>query len=171
MSTPYGIRDFTRITGVDATSTGDTLMLRPIIPIDILRWGFISTVLVDVGAGMTISIDHRPTIGSDTDRAEIGAITSTVDVAVGKGQFDDIANAVAQATGVDGSLVDVAPAGPFEVDPGEEIIFDVDDAADTGGTMEVWIEYFVKPFVGSRVTTNLTDVGYRRLIYVPLWSI
>ncbi len=158
MSTPYGIRDFTRITGVDATSTGDTLLLRPIFPIDILRWGILPTVLVDVGATMTISIDHRPTINSDTDRAEIGSITRTTDVAVGAGISDDIANAVAQATGVDGSLVDVAPSGPFEVDPGEEVIFDVDNAADTGGTMDVWIEYYVKPFVGSRIS-NITDVG------------
>lgn len=158
MATSQGIRNTHFVNAVDATATGDTVMTFA-QPIDILRWGFITEVPLDVGAGMTVSLDHRPTAGTDTGRVEIDAMAAfTADIAAGLGRWADLDDAVAQATAVDGSLVDVGTGNPFQVDPGEQVVFDVDDAADTAGTLTIFIEYLEKPMTGTRWTTTMTEV-------------
>ena len=140
------------------TSTGDKFIFTPAMPCDVYRWGLITDALLDVGAGFTIALDWRPTAGSDTNRAQKDTIVKTADVAAGQVLYSEAVGAVAQATGSDGSLVDVAPAGPVEVDPGEELVIEVTDAADTAGTGYVWIEYVEKPLAGSRAG-NATNVN------------
>ena len=159
MTVARSITKIAFVADIDATSTGDTVLIRPVKPLDILRWGFISQATVDVGVGAEFGLDHRPTIASDTGRTEIAAISVSADVAAGKGQYDDLADAVAAATGIDGSTVYTGSSNPFKVDPGEEVVFEVKNAADTGGTVLGFIEYYEEPFVGTRVSTNMTDVG------------
>lgn len=117
---------------VDLTSTGDKLVWTPGTPVNIIRWGIIADALIDVGAGMTVKMDHRPTAGSDSSRTDgtpstaVNLVTA-VDVAAGKGIYVDLSEA-------------------FEVDPGEEVVFQVTDAPDTAGTGVIFIEYDRLPF-------------------------
>ena len=128
-------------------ATGDKFTLTPSVPIDIIRWGVIvDNTLIDVGAGMTIKMDHRPTAGSDTDRTDgtpstAEDLVTTVDILAGKGAYVELDE-------------------PFEVDPGEEVVFQVTDAADTAGNGFIFVHYRPRPFVGdSGVTAG--DPGNR----------
>lgn len=146
------------------TSTGDKFYVAPAVPIDIYRWGIITQDLLDVGAGFTISMEFRPTVGSDTDRAAKQTIDRTTDVAAGTVLYRDVILAVAQASGDDTltggtttqtSLLNVGPAGPLHVRPGEEVVFEVTDAADTAGTGRIWVEYVESDFaLANAVTTS-----------------
>ena len=144
---------------VTLNSTGDKYTFTPVMPIDVKRWGFIADVLVDVGAGLTVAMDHRPTAGSDTGRVEVDTIVRTSDVAAGKGLVTEVVLPVSQVTAEDGSLRDVSGTGPFQVDPGEQLVFEVTDAADTAGTGLFFLEYYELPHnLDTRNTGNLTVV-------------
>lgn len=120
--------------GIDATAAADTVLFTPSRPIRVFRWGIIPTVLLDVGAGFVAALDLRPTIGSDTGRTNPGGtITRTADVAVGAGVYNDLS-----ASGL---------TPPIDVDPGEQLVFEVSDAADTGGTIIAFAHYLERPFV------------------------
>lgn len=133
------------------TSTGDKFIFTPAKPVDIYRYGFVTNALLDVGVTFILALDWRPTAGSDTNRAEKATITTgTTDQAAGKMGYRDIILPVAAATAGDGSTVNVGPDGPLEVDPGEEVVIEVTNAADTAGTGYVWIEYVEHDIGGSR---------------------
>ncbi len=126
---------------VAVTATGDKFTFAPGCPIEIIRWGIIVKTKVDVGAGMTIKMDHRPTAGDDTSRTDGtgGAdLTASADIAQGKGAY-------------------VEPDKPFEVDPGEEVVFQVTDAADTAGEVHIFFMYQERPFQPPRID-NLKNV-------------
>ncbi len=159
MTTSLGVRDVVHTAQVDLTSTGDTIVLTPGVPIDVLRWGIVADALIDVGAGMTVSLDHRVTAGSDTGRVEIDSFSQTTDIAAGAGVSRRLTDEAAATTAVDGSTVNTGGTSPYEVDPGEQLVFDVDDAADTAGTGYVFIEYLVKPAQGTRYTTTMTETA------------
>lgn len=120
------------------TTTGDKATFAPGQPINVRRIAVIANALIDVGAGMTIKVDHRPTAGSDTGRTDgIGKdLVVAADIAQGKGEYAELPT-------------------EFEVDPGEELVVQVTDAADTAGTGYVVIEYQRKPFTGTRIA-NMT---------------
>lgn len=162
MGTYYTERKIFQLKSVDATSAADVTdgEFAPVVPIDIVRWGYIcDQTLLDVGVTFNIALDHRPTAGSDTGRVEIDEIVRTTDLALGKGVVRELVLAVAQVTAEDGSLRDVSGTGPFQVDPGEEVVIQVTDAADTGGDITVWFEYFELPQnLDTRNTTNMTVV-------------
>lgn len=122
-----------------ADATGDGFVFTPAQPIDVIRFGFIADSLVDVGAGMVVALDHRAVAGSDSVRPAILTITHAADVAAGDGIY-------------------VQAAAPIEVNPGEQLVVAVDNAADTGGTFIPFIVYQRRPFVGTRIA-NLTDVS------------
>ncbi len=126
----------------DLTATGDKFTFTPARPVNIIRWGVIADALIDVGVGMTIKADFRPTAGSDTGRGDgnVGDITVTADIAQGKGAYTE----------------EVSGAGTkqkFQVDPGEQVVFQVTDAADTAGTGLIFVEYEEEGFQGD---TNVT---------------
>ncbi len=132
---------------VNMDSTGDKMTFTPATPVNIVRWGVIADTLIDVGAGMTIKADHRPTAGSDSSRGDgdVGDITVTADISQGTGAYTE---ECATAAGT-------AVPGKFEVDPGEQVVFQVTDAADTSGTGHIFVEYELLPFVGdSNVTAG-----------------
>lgn len=140
MSTPYMHRKVIESGIVALDGTGDVFTLTPGQPINIVRWGIIPTTLLDVGASFAIKADFRPTAGSDSGRGDgdVGDISTTVDTALGAGDYTE---AVA-GDGVAGSKV------PFQVDPGEQVVFQVTDAADTTGDGVIFVEYEEHPFVG-----------------------
>lgn len=134
------------------TSTGDKYIFTPANPIDVYRWGLITNALLDVGAGFVLALDFRPTAGSDTNRVEMSTIsTGTTDVAAGKMVYNQAIGADNDGeTAEDGTLRNVAPTGPIECDPGEELVIEVTNAADTAGTGYVFIEYVELPAQGTR---------------------
>ena len=152
------------------TTTGDKFSFRSSMPVDIIRWGFIATVLVDVGARLTINANFRPTIGEDTGiiagEAVGGAGTidlgtsavpahTTGDVAVGHGVYTNFVSSAGvslQAAAADNTKTEV----PFELDPGEEIMFAVDDAADTTGTGIMFVHYVPRGFHDNSLNATKT---------------
>lgn len=127
-------------------STGDTVIMRVGVPIRITRWGITGTEALDVGAGYEFSLDYRPTPGSDTNRAQIGVMTGTADVALPFVLYQNVGTAASSTTGVDGSTVVTGGTTGYVVEAGAEIVFDVDNIADTTGQGIVWIEYEVLSF-------------------------
>lgn len=132
--------------GYALNSTGDKAFWQPGQPVDIVRWGIIADGLIDVGAGMTVKLDHRPTVGSDTDRGDGdgGDITVTADIVAGDGIYTEELSAAAVLASTPAIL---------EVDPGEEVVFQVTDAADTAGDGYFFIEFIERPFVGDANVT------------------
>jgi len=130
---------------INVNSTGDKMTFTPASPVNIVRWGIIADALIDVGVGMTIKADHRPTAGSDTGRGDgdVGDITVTADIAAGKGAYTEEI----------GTPAATAAQAKFEVDPGEQVVFQVTDAADTAGTGHIFVEYELIPFVGDSAVT------------------
>ena len=136
------------------TSTGDKFYILPAAPIDVYRFGLITQDLLDVGAQFTLPLDHRVLAGSDVGRTEVATLsTGTVDVAAGKVVYKDVILPVAEATQAGhlsslspGTKQNVGPTGPLHVRPGEEVVIEVTDAADTAGTGRVWIEYAAQGF-------------------------
>lgn len=160
MGTYYSERKIFEVAAAAADSTGDKGSFAPVVPIDIIRWGYIvETTALDVGAGFTVALDHQPTAGSATGRVEVDTIVRTTDLALGKGVVKELTLPVAQATAEDGSLRDVSGTGPFQVDPGEAVVFEVTDAADTTGDVKYWFEYYELPQnLDTRNSTNMTVV-------------
>jgi hypothetical protein len=122
-------------------STGDTVIMRVGVPIRIQRWGLVGTEALDVGAGYEISLDYRPTPGSDTNRAQIGVMTGTTDIALPFVLMQEVGTAASSTTATDGSTVVTGGTTGYVVEAGAEIVFDVDNAADTTGQGVVFIEY------------------------------
>ncbi len=133
---------------VAMTSLGDKMTFMQAVPVNIVRWGVIANSLIDVGAGFTIKADHRPTAGSDSSRGDgdAGDVTVTADIAQGKGIYtEEVATPASTA----------APT-KFLLDPGEQVVFEVTDAADTGGTGFIFVEYEMEGFSGVSPAVALT---------------
>lgn len=114
---------------VALTSTGDKYTFTPSTVVEVVRWGIVADALLDVGAGLTVAADYRPTAGSDTGRvdADIGSVTTAADIAQGKVWNDELAS-------------------PYKLIPGEQAVFEVTDAADTAGTGILYIHYRRRPW-------------------------
>lgn len=141
-----GVEDTATDAGpVDLNSTGDKFGIAPtVFPIEIYRYGIITAAAFDPDAGgFVLSLDHRPTAGSDSGRTEKDTLTraDAQTAAAGKVVYRDVKIPVAQATGVDASLVNVGPAGPLHVKPGEEAILEVTNAMGAAATGRLFIEY------------------------------
>jgi len=132
------------------TTTGDKYIVTPSVPIDIYRWGIIYTTAKDA-TSMVVTLAKRVTAGSDTGRVVQDTMTDTAARAAGVVVQRETILPVAQATAEDGSLRNVDPAGPIEINPGQEAVFAVTDAADATGIGYIFVEYIEKPFAGSRV--------------------
>lgn len=124
----------------DLTATGDIVGPAFAQPVDIIRWGVILDALLDVGAGFSAALDRRITIGSDIGRVNAagGTLTRTADVAAGQVLYGDVSAGT--------------PNAPLELDPGDEVVFEVTDAADTAGTGHWFCMWRRRPFVDPRLT-------------------
>lgn len=128
---------------VDFNATGDKYIYTPASPSDIYRFGFITDAAMDPDAGgFVLALDWRPVAGSDAGRLEKQTITraDAETVAAGKLVYADVIIPVAQATGIDGSLVNVGPAGPLHVRPGEQAVIEVTNAVGAASTGYVFVE-------------------------------
>lgn len=129
---------------IDFNATGDKYIYTPCAPIDVYRWGFITDAAMDPDAGgFVLALDHRITAGSDTGRTEKATITraDAETVAAGKLVYGRVEIAVAETVAVDGSKVNVDPAGPLRVNPGEQVVIEVTNAVGAASTGYVFIEY------------------------------
>ncbi len=145
---------------IDMTSTGDKMTFSPAQPVNIVRWGVLANALIDVGAGMIIKADFRPTAGSDGSRGDgdVGDLTFSTDedISQGEGAYTEECGTPAA-----GTVADPLIAQKFSVDPGEEVVFQITDAADTAGSGRIFVEYEALPFVGD---SNATAGGFSNRI-------
>ena len=147
-------------------ATGVVAVMNFAAPVEILRMGILvdDNELLDVGAGFSIKLWKYLVPGSSTSAVALGTITTTADVAKGSGLFNNLHVAIAQATGDDGvSLVNVAPRDEQDNDwivlPGQQVVWDITDAADTSGKGQVWVQYVERPFNGvDGAYTNYSEV-------------
>lgn len=135
-------------------STGVVAVMNFGTPVEVLRFGITvdDNELLDVGAGFTLTLKKYLVPGSSTNAVTLGTITSTADVAKGSGLYNNLAALPASSTGDDGvSILNVAPRdaadNDYIVQPGQQLVFDLTDAADTSGKGSVWVQYVEKPFV------------------------
>lgn len=129
---------------IDFNATGDKYIYTPCAPIDVYRWGFITDAAMDPDAGgFVLALDHRITAGSDTGRTEKATITRAdlETVAAGKLVYGRVEITVAETVAVDGSKVNVDPAGPLRVNPGEQVVIEVTNAVGAASTGYVFIDY------------------------------
>lgn len=145
---------------VDFNATGDKFIYTPVVKTEVYRYGFVANAAMDPDAGgFVLALDHRPTAGSDTNRTEKATITrtDTQTVAAGGIIYRELDLEVAEATGDDGvSIVNVGPAGPVVVNPGEELVIEVTNAVGAASTGYVFIEVVESPFdltEGTEVTS------------------
>jgi hypothetical protein len=145
-------------------ATGVVAVMNFAVPVEVLRFGLLvdDNELLDVGAGVALALKKYLVPGSATNAVTLGTISSTVDVAKGSGLFNNLAVEIAAATGDDGvSVLNVAPrdeqSNKFIVLPGQQLVFDLTDAADTSGKGQVWVQYVEKPFVDGAYS-NYTEV-------------
>lgn len=129
---------------VDFASTGDKAIWTPSQPVDVVRWGIITDALLDVGAGFTLKVDWRPTAGSDSSRTD-GVPTSTTS----PGNYTTPLNMTTTVDIAAGTEAFISLPEPLQVNPGEQLVFQVTDAADTNGTGLVWVQYQPRPFVAA----------------------
>lgn len=127
--------DYTESAVVAVDSTGDPFIVTPAVPINVRRWGLAITIAVTGTVGI-IALDHRITAGSDTGRVDAyGTKTLRLN----------------QASMVAGQVLYVLPDdGPLQVNPGEQLVFQVATAA-TAGDGVLWIEYDIQGWSGTRV--------------------
>lgn len=149
---------------VDFGSTGVKAVFTFPLPIEVLRAGIIvdtnDSALLDVGAGFTITVDKYVTPGTATGSVELGTLTSTVDRAVGVILYNSFSAGDADGeVAEDNSTRYESPRNNFDdgnkfiVNAGQQVVFEVTDAADTTGNGFVWIEYVQRPFAGSQIST------------------
>ena len=132
--------------------TGDVFIFAPGVPVEVMRWGFIVTTLLDVGVGFTIAADKTNSAGTRGD-GDLGTITTTADVATEDGLWTE--NVSPDVT--------LHPTEPHLLIPGELMTLQVTDAADTTGDGHAFIEYRKLPFVGDSASpvnwlANMTQV-------------
>ena len=134
----------TEVVAFDAAA--DVFSFAPGKPVDVIRWGIVVSILLDVGVGFTIKADVIKS-GVARDDGGMGSITTVTDVAVGKGLFTENVS----------PGVTAHPTEPFKLDPGDQVIFQVTDAADTTGDGYVFVEYLEESFVGDAALTAGDD--------------
>lgn len=137
-------------------STGDKFTFTPSFPIEIVRWGLIADALVDVGAGAVVKLDFRPTAGSDTGRSDGSPAAETTPTGTPRNistSTDDIA-----AGKVANVELNTPASPPFQVNPGQQVVVQVTDAADTAGTAIAYIHYRRRAFQGEAGAGKLVNV-------------
>ncbi|MFH1764631.1 MAG: hypothetical protein ABIF09_10605 [Gemmatimonadota bacterium] len=147
------------IDDIDIDSGSDTYDFIPGRPIDLVRVGFIATTdVANAASTVTIQVIWRPTAGVNTSEEvkDTFTVTDTTTISRGSGVYRNLDIPVAQATGADGSLVDVGPSGPVRVLPGEALQFKVGNAADSGAGV-LFFDYVELPFAGEDELENMSE--------------
>lgn len=150
---------------INLNATGDKFIFSPVNPADIYTWGVIFDAGNTVaGAPFVLSLDFRPIAGSDAGRVNKSTITRAIGLvsAAGSGLLNRVTLPVAATTfpvlGVGTGLLNVEPAGPLEVNPGQQAVIKVTAAFGAAATGYVFIDYVNKAMAGARFSTNITEV-------------
>lgn len=147
-------------------STGVVAVMNFGGPVEVIRFGITvdDNELLDVGAGFALALKKYLVPGSSTNAVTLGTITSTADVAKGSGLYNDLkAGDDDGEAGEDGSVRHESPRNNYDdgnkfiVLAGEQLVFDLTDAADTSGKGQVWVEVVNRPFAGTDIAT-MTEV-------------
>jgi hypothetical protein len=149
-------------------STGVVAVMNFGAPIEVIRMGIVvdDNELLDVGAGFSIALKKYLIPGSSTNAVTLGTITSTADVAKGDGLYNDFRLGDENGeTAEDGELRYVSPRSESDIEdndfvvlPGQQLVWDLTDAADTSGKGQVFVQYIERPFTGSDLTDRMTRV-------------
>lgn len=148
-------------------STGVVAVMNFGVPIEVLRIGITvdDNELLDVGAGFSIAVKKYLIPGSSTDAVTLGTITSTSDVAKGSGLFNNLTTGDDNGeTAEDNSTRNESPRNNFDdgnkfiIHPGEQLVWDLTDAADTSGKGQVWVQYVERPFTALDYGAEFTEV-------------
>lgn len=137
-----------------ATAADIKFAFAPGVPIDILRFGVIAKTAFSGTSGV-VKLQKTAVLTDLSAAVDIATLTLGTAIAANKGVYRDVVTAVAQATGLDGSLVNVKPTGPGQINPGEAALLTLSTVQGTAGTGWVFIEYVELPFVGTRIA-NMT---------------
>lgn len=138
-------------------STGVVAVMNFGHPIEVLRMGLVvdDNELLDVGAGFAIALKKYLIPGSATDAVTLGTITRTADVPKGEIVINNLNTGDTDGeTAEDGELRHESPRNNFDdgnkfiVGVGEQLVFDLTDAADTSGKGQVFVQYVKRPFPG-----------------------
>lgn len=149
-------------------STGVVAVMNFGAPIEVIRMGIVvdDNELLDVGAGFAIALKKYLIPGSSTNAVTLGTITSTADVAKGTGLYNDFRLGDTDGeTAEDDTLRYVSPRSDSDVEdndfivlPGQQLVFDLTDAADTSGKGQVFVQYIERPFTGSDLVDKMVRV-------------
>jgi len=119
------------------TSTGDKLVFSPTFPVDVYRYGVIITTDVAASNNVIIALDKRPVVKSDTGRVELSRFEITA----------------AESGNADAGDLYYKEIAPVQVNPGEELVVEVVDAA-TAGAAVVFLHYQMRPFQPGRAKAS-----------------
>lgn len=150
-----------------AGATGVVAVMNFGVPIQVLRAGITvdNNEALDVGAGFTLTLKKYLKPGDSTSAVTLGTISSTADVAAGGGLYNDFSLGDTDGeTAEDSTTRYVAPQTVFDttnlnstnafiLDSGEQLVWDLTDAADTAGKGQVWVQYVERPF-------DISDTGF-----------
>ncbi len=165
MSTYWGTRR-TEVLAADAgpgniDSAAAAYEFVPGHPVAVIRMGIVATTAIANAAGtVTVTATHRPTAGSATGAVlkDTMQVTGTTTVAAGAGVYRDLDIPAAATTPITSPIthtVNTGPDGPIVVNPGESLIFDVGNAADSGSGY-FFFEFVELPFAGTAIA-NMTE--------------
>lgn len=121
-------------TAIALTSTGDKFVVSLPVPFDVYEWGVIVTTGLDATLRQ-INLDKRITAGSDSGR-------------VNDAGGAQIAGSAAVAAG---TVLYRRPAAPVQVNPGEQLVFEVTDAAVAGAGV-LYVKGRKMPATAPRIT-------------------
>lgn len=151
-----------------ALTVGDTIVYRVCTPIKVVRFGlYVTTAIADAaGDGWVYALDRRITPGSDTGRVEMSRITGAAVEGQAAGKV--LERSVGTASTVTGSsvlgtqgtgLVTGGQVDGHVCNVGDEIVFEVINAAATAGAGIPFFEYIVLGMPDGTQTDRVTKTA------------
>lgn len=151
--------------------TGVVAVMNPAGPIEVVRMGIVvDSSVAFVSTNFVIAMEKYLKPGDATNKKTLGTITVAGNLVSGAVVYNDFSKLPATQTAEDGTTRNVAPrlendllalqSNDFLVLPGQQIVWDITDIADTGGKGQVFMEYIYRPFTGLDLknATSVTKV-------------
>lgn len=149
MSHEYLKKQRVYATVADFGAVATILTFQSVVPIDVYRFGLVTTGGLTSGTGITVDLATIVPIGGST--GSFTSFTRTTNAVAGAWLYKDVIVPVAQTAGEDAlggalfqtSLIDVGPSGPCSVDVGSQVLVRVtaEQAGTTAGAGFCFIEF------------------------------
>lgn len=142
-----------RVYGASITSNAaaDVLTFTTAVPADVYRFGYVAVASLDPDAGGFVVALDKNVLGGARTEIETVDRTDTQVVAAGQVVFHDVVVPVAESsvTGNGGSVtkVNVGPAGPLHLAPGDQAILEITNTSGVAVNIIPFIEYVEHDFV------------------------